>query len=89
MTYKLRSDWTQRDAEAFFRARATQDAASDRVVPSTGVELNGETVRIAAAAGLIDGLTPEMVYDLRPAEVLRLAKATDDALREAFDLSGE
>ena len=81
----LRKDWTQRDAEAFFRARRALD--EDGGV--SHVELNGNTVRAAAAAGLFDDLTPEAVGDLRPAAVVKLAQWIDDALREAFDLSGE
>ena len=81
----LHKAWKQRDAEAFFRARK----ALETEVPSSVVEMNGNSVRAAATAGLIDDLTPEAVGDLRPAEVVRLAQEIDDVLREAFALEGE
>ena len=81
----LRKDWTQRDAEAFFRARKAIEAE----VPASVVEMNGNTVRSAASAGLLEGLTPEDVDGLKPAEVVRLAQEIDDVLREAFAITGE
>ena len=83
--YTVKSDWRQRDAEAYFAARAAYPGDTD----ASGVKLNGDVVRTAAAAGLIEGLTPEAVDDLRPVEVLRMAEEINAVIAAAFELSGE
>lgn len=83
--YTVKSDWRQRDAEAYFVARGKYLPGDD----ASGVKLNGDAVRAAAAAGLIADLTPEAVDDLRPGEVLQLAEAVNAILAAAFDLPGE
>ena len=79
---ELRRNLKQRALEAFeeqFDAYGVNDLKGAQRV-------HGAMVRAAAAAGWVDGLTPEEVGDLTAKEVRRLSKAIDDLYQELVTL---
>ena len=78
---QIKRDLRQRDIDAYFpllRGIPTAELSAP--------EYAGQVVRAAAKAGLIPGLTPEEVDDIKPGLVVKLAKQINEAVAEALTI---
>lgn len=78
---EVKRDLRQRDIDAFFPLLRGVSAA-DLSAP----EYAGQIVRAAAKVGMIPGLTPESVDDMKPGEVVKLSKQINEAVAEALTI---
>ena len=78
---QIKRDLRQRDIDAYFPLLRGIPVA-DLSAP----EYAGQIVRAAAKIGMIPGLAPEDVDDLKPGQVVKLSKAINEAVAEALTI---
>lgn len=78
---EIKRDLRQRDIDAYFPLLREIPVAE-----LSAPEYAGQIVRAAAKVGMIPGLTPEQVDDMKPGEVVRLSKKINEAVAEALTI---